>query len=88
MLEEIKLLTFHLSIFLPSLKRIIIVVSTRYLSTISSIDHHTFGGNNARQCASPEIVHTGEFVGDLEYKEEVMRVLGADFWLMHVRFFS
>lgn len=27
MLEEIKLLTFHLSIFLPSLKRIIIVVS-------------------------------------------------------------
>ena len=27
---------------------------------------------------------TGEFVGSLEYKEEVMKVLEADFWLMHV----
>lgn len=29
-------------------------------------------------------VGTGEFVGSLEYKEEVMKVLEADFWLMHV----
>ena len=28
---------------------------------------------------------TADFIGTLEYKEEVMKVLEADFWLMHVR---
>ena len=29
-------------------------------------------------------MRTGEPFGKLEYKEEVMKVLEADFWLMHV----
>lgn len=29
-------------------------------------------------------VCTAEVLGCLEYKEEVMKVLEADFWLMHV----